>query len=234
MTGKESNGSDLDIEDLDARRDTKKPVNFEEFINKNKVPLILILCGLTLVGLGAFLYKQGYFGDSNQIEVIENATDSQNTVKDLVVEIAGAVEKPGVYKLPTASRVEDLLVIAGGLSADADREWIEKIINRAAVLSDGQKIFIPKAGESSQTQGVSAKNAGGDQSGSGGVIGVFGQLVNINTASQKDLEELPGIGPVYAQSIIEHRPYSTIEELQSKGALKKNVYEKIKNSIAVY
>src|SRR3990167_6741746 len=142
--------SDATIEELNIENSKKDEFEWEKFIDKNKVPLILFLFGLILVGFGGLMYKQGYFGDSDKIEVIENATDSQNTVKDLVVEIAGAVEKPGVYKLPTASRVEDLLVIAGGLSADADREWIEKVINRAAVLSDGQKIFIPKAGESSQ------------------------------------------------------------------------------------
>ena len=59
-------------------------------------------------------------------------------------------------------------------------------------------------------------------------------MVNINTATLKELDTLPGIGPVYGQNIIEHRPYSTVEELLSKAVLKKNVYEKIKDKVSVY
>ena len=59
-------------------------------------------------------------------------------------------------------------------------------------------------------------------------------LININTASLQELDTLPGIGPVYGQSIVEHRPYSNIEELMSKGALKKNVYEKVKDLVTIY
>ncbi|MHA2055880.1 MAG: ComEA family DNA-binding protein [Candidatus Hodarchaeales archaeon] len=56
----------------------------------------------------------------------------------------------------------------------------------------------------------------------------------MNTATLKELDSLPGIGPVYGQSIIEHRPYSTVEELLSKDALKKSTYEKVKDLVTVY
>jgi len=65
------------------------------------------------------------------------------------------------------------------------------------------------------------------------VVGA-GSLTNVNSANQSELEDLTGIGPVYAQSIIEHRPYSNVEELVSKGALKKSVFEKIKDSVTAY
>jgi DNA uptake protein ComE-like DNA-binding protein len=59
-------------------------------------------------------------------------------------------------------------------------------------------------------------------------------LVNINKGSASDLDLLTRIGPVYAQNIVEHRPYSTMEELTSKGAIKQTLYEKIKNPLMMY
>ncbi|OGM37953.1 hypothetical protein A3F01_03035 [Candidatus Woesebacteria bacterium RIFCSPHIGHO2_12_FULL_38_11] len=112
---------------------------------------------------------------------------------------------------------------------------MNKMVNRAAKLIDGQKIFIPKIGESSQqTLGSTAKNDGDSKVYQGSPPDGGAELVNINTASLNELDELPGIGPVYGQSIIDHRPYSDIRELLSKGALKDNVYEKIKDLVTVY
>jgi len=153
-------------------------------------------------------------------------------VESIVVEIAGAVEKRGVFKLPQGSRVQDLLILAGGLSPDADRAWVEKHVNLAAKLNDGQKIYIPSKSEQSSQK--SAKNNPGEEEHSESVMGSMQTLVNINTASQKELESLPGIGPVYAQKIIEQRPYSSIEELVSKKVLKPSLFEKIKDRISVY
>ncbi|MBI4157752.1 helix-hairpin-helix domain-containing protein [Candidatus Woesebacteria bacterium] len=158
---------------------------------------------------------------STKVEVLSGSTEAET--KEFVVEVGGAVEKPGVYKLSSESRVEDALVLSGGLSADADREWVETTLNRAAKIVDGQKIYIPKNGEKSANVGLTT-------------IGETAQnsLINVNTASLKELDTLPGIGPVYGQSIIDHRPYSTPEELISKGAVKQNVYDKIKDKIGVY
>lgn len=203
----------------------------EEFLKKNYSLLIFLLVGLILIGLGVLIYKNGGISGGSRVEVLNSSTDSQNTTSEanpvsIVVEITGAVEKPGVYRLPIGSRIDDLLIISGGVSVNANREWIEKNINRASKLTDGQKLYIY-----SQSDVLSANTTGGikpDQ----GILGVEnGSLLNINTASLNDLDTLPGIGPVYGQSIIEHRPYSTIEELLSKGVLKKSVYEKIKNKI---
>lgn len=215
------------IERSIARDNRGHKFNFEEFIFKYRWPLGLFLVGAILVGFGVFLTRDELHPKSAKIEVLEDSTVAQNSNLELVVEVSGAVEKPGVYKFPLGARVEDVLIAAGGLSADADRVWMERSLNRALKLSDGQKIYIPKDGEIN----VLGENAGGNQTqqsswGSG--------LTNINSASQKELEGLPGIGPVYAQNIIEQRPYSTTEELLNRGVLKKGVYEKIKDLITVY
>jgi len=112
---------------------------------------------------------------------------------------------------------------------------LDKVVNRAAKLADGQKIFIPKAGESDwQTAGESAKNLEGSKVYQNVQGSNTSKLVNINTASLQELDSLPGIGPVYGQSIIDHRPYSKVEELVTKGAVKQSVYEKIKDLVTVY
>lgn len=197
----------------------------------NSSILLYSLLGLILISFGVLAYKIDIFSSEDKVEVLNSATEANNITAEIVVEISGAVEKTGVYKLKTGARIDDLLISAGGLSATADRDWVEKNVNRAAKLLDGQKLYIYHSGE------VSAKSSGGiklDQ----GVLGVSNQnisdLVNINTASQSELEKLVGIGPVYAQKIIEQRPYSTIEELVSKGAISQKVLEKIKNAITVY
>ena len=221
---------------------TQEPkFSFEGFIDKNKISLASFLIGLILIGFGVFMYKQGLFGSTDKIQILDSKAESANLVasKEIVVEISGAVEKPGIYKLKEGDRVEDLLIIAGGISASADRTWVEKFINRAAKLADGQKIYIVKTGElnptaGNQSSGESANNSSViklDQ----GVLGVNAStMVNINTASLSELDTLPGIGQVYGQSIIDHRPYSSVSELLNKGALKQNVYEKVKDKISVY
>lgn len=209
-----------------------RKINPGELIERHKIPLVLGLVGLFFLGLGVFWYRDSLFSTSDKIEVLEEATQPQRGSSEVVVEISGAVEKPGVYKLREGSRVEDLLIAAGGLSVNADRKWVEKMLNRAAKLTDGQKIYIPRVGE--QTLGESAKNSGGIKVYQEGSSAIDQYLVNLNTASRKELEDLPGIGPVYAQNIIEHRPYSSVEELVSRGVLKKGVFEKIKDKVTVY
>ena len=137
-----------------------------------------------------------------------------------------------IIELPNDSRIDDLLIISGGVSVNADRIWMEKYINRAAKLIDGQKVFIPDI--SKQINNESANNNVGIKLDQGTFGSQTSGLININTSTLSELDKLPGIGPVYGQSIIEHRPYSTSEELVSKGAISKSVYEKIKNLISVF
>ncbi|MFZ3301198.1 MAG: helix-hairpin-helix domain-containing protein [Microgenomates group bacterium] len=192
--------------------------------------IVILLIGLLLIGFGVLAYKTNIFLSGDKVEVLNNTTEIDSDTSDIFVEIAGAVEKVGVYKMKMGDRIEDLLIISGGLSADADRNWVEKNINRASKLIDGQKIYIYHSNE------VSAKKDSGiklDQE----VLGVNNQnssdLVNVNTASQSELEKLVGIGPVYAQKIIEQRPYSDLQELVSKGAISQKTLEKIKNAISL-
>ena len=203
-------------------------INWNELFFKYRFQILFFLIGAILVGLGLLLVKDSRI-TSSKIEVLESTTEGLGEDLEIVVEVAGAVEKPGVYKLTKGVRIEDALISAGGISADADRLWMERSLNRAAKLIDGQKIYIPRKDE--QISGVSTSNLGGYQTisssqGSG--------LVNVNAASQKELESLWGIGPVTAQNIVEQRPYSSVEELLTKKILKSNVYERNKDKLSVY
>ena len=126
---------------------------------------------------------------------------------------------PGVYELEGGKRINDALVAAGGLAAGADREWVEKNINRSSLLIDGQKIYIPRQ-QQKQLGGQAAE--------------VKSNLININTASESQLDTLSGIGPVTAGKIINNRPYSQIEELTSKKVVSQKVFDQIKDKITAY
>ena len=207
----------------------EKSTAFLDFIYGKRINIILILMGLIFLGSGVLLYKNTQ--KVSDIEIVESV-NQESEKNQIIVEIVGAIENSGVYKFTQDSRVEDLLIKSGGLSADADRVWVEKYVNRAAKLIDGQKFYIPSQNE--QSQSTSANCPNGDSSDVLGELEVKNQLVNINIASQAELELLSGIGPVYAQNIIEHRPYSSVEDLFTKGALKNSVYEKIKDKVRVY
>jgi competence protein ComEA len=206
-------------------------LEIENFFLKYRYPLLILLVGLILTLSGVFIVKSGLMSSSTKVEVL-TATTSGQVSGEIIVEVAGEVLTPGVYKLPSGSRVEDLLIISGGFSASADRNWTDKYLNRAAKLTDGQKVFIPSLNQQSGV--LSAKNTGGDQTVSSTFSSDSNTKINVNTASLTQLDSLPGIGPVYGQSIIEHRPYSTLDELVSRGAIKQSLYDKIKNLITIY
>ncbi len=204
--------------------------DFEEILQKFRIPIVLVLLGFILIGLGIVYVNRK--PSSSGVEIIENNSEVGTGSRMLVIEVVGAVENPGVYDVEPGKRVGDVLAIAGGLMEDADTVWIEKVLNRAAKLTDGQKIYIPTVDEQSEV--LSAKENGLDQSGSSTFDTDENKMVNINTSSAYELEALWGIGPVTAQNIIEQRMYSNIEELLQKGILKSNVYERNKELLTVY
>jgi len=157
--------------------------------------------------------------------VIQKASEAEELGSKLVADVAGAVMKPGVYELKGNARVNEALIAAGGLGEEADREWVEKNLNLAAKVTDGQKIYIPSEGETEKVAPLQGK---------GTTLMTRLDLVNINTASSAELDTLWGVGEATAKKIIDSRPYGAVEELLTKKAVKNNVYEAIKDSVSVY
>lgn len=193
--------------------------NFWENLEKFKLPIILSLVGLVLIIGGVFAS-----GINKQKPKSYPKASLVDTAKTITVDVSGAVKIPGVYKLKEEARIEDAVAAAGGFNDLANEEFISKSLNLAQKLVDGSKVYIPSKGESA----VSTTSAQ-----TGAVAGISSK-VNINTASQSEIEALSGIGPVTASKIISDRPYQVIEELVGKKVVSKAVFEKIKDEIVVY
>jgi competence protein ComEA len=131
--------------------------------------------------------------------------------------------KPGVYKLSQDARMQDAFISCGGLSSSADRNWVAKNINLAVKLTDGAKIYIPKLGE--QTSSSSSYSSG---------VALTSSLININSASEQELDSLSGVGPATATKIINSRPYGSINDLLDKKIVGSKVFQTIKDKISVY
>ena len=131
----------------------------------------------------------------------------------VVVQAAGAVARPGVYRLASGSRVTDLVAEAGGATPEADLD----ALGLALKLVDGQRVYVPRRGEppgADAANGTGAAALGGPAS-SGGPTPE--RPLDLNTASAAELERLPGVGPATAAAIVTYRerngPFSDVEEL---------------------
>ncbi len=186
------------------------------FLKANIIFLVLFSAGIVFIIVGAFQQKS----PKDEIS-LEKAVDSQDTTtQSIYVDVGGAVMAPGLYKLNDGSRIQDVLVMAGGFSSEADREYISQYLNLAQVLTDGTKLFIPKENTNSQ------KSVAG--------INTSSNTININTAPSGELDTLPAIGMVTAEKIISNRPYTEIGELVSKKVLGQKTFDKVKDMISVY
>ena len=203
------------------------------FLKRHWLPIALGFFGLIFLGYGLIVL----FGSSDSAKDVvfeaqedsvlssESSSSSTSQLRQLVVDVEGAVLKPGVHHVSSNSRLQDALIAAGGLSSDADRDWVTKNLNLAVKVTDGTKIYIPKLGEQETERIKGIKSIkGGDAE----------DQVNINTASEQALDSLPGVGPVTAQKIINGRPYGSIQELLSRKIVGSKVLEEIKEKITVY
>lgn len=198
--------------------------SLNDLFNKFKIPFILTLVGSVLLIGGIF--------SSNLMPQSQNKTKSSKTtpinnssfvsVSSIKVDVQGSVQNPGVYTLPPDSRVEDAIKIAGGLTKESDGDYISKHLTLSQKVSDGSKIYIPKIGENIVP--VSSTSVGS-------VAG--SSVISINNSSLSDLDNLPGVGQVTAQKIIDNRPYNDINELLIKKAVTKATFEKIKEKISL-
>lgn len=133
-----------------------------------------------------------------------------------VLHVAGAVARPGIVKLAPGSRINDAIAAAGGVTPAADPDRI----NLAAVVVDGQKVYVPRQGEPlpAGSAGATSGEGGGSAAGGAASPSVAGKT-NLNLAGLDELGALPKVGPVLAQRIVdwrkEHGPFTSVEELDA-------------------
>ena len=197
--------------------------------------------------------EKGLSGDSgNVLEKSMEAVDDKKTDSglaskskspDICIHVCGCVKKPGLYYLPSGSRVADAVESAGGFSTKADRNaW-----NLAAPLEDGTQIYVPSKEEQA------ARNAGGRDASiteppgtpgkpsAGGSpsseAGTNSSKININTAQEDELMTLNGIGAARARDIIAYREangvFTKIEDIKNVSGIGDSIFDKIKEQITV-
>lgn len=187
--------------------------------------LVVVVVGGAVFGFARSLPKPAEpatAADATLAPVETPAEPSDNTA--VYVHVAGAVRSPGVYELPSGSRVADALRAAGGATADADANSI----NLARPCTDGERIYVPRRGE------TPPPDSGGG-SGPGG--GAAGGKININLASASQLEELPGIGPSLAQRIVDYRDkhgaFKTIRDLMKVQGIGEKKFAALEEYVTV-
>jgi competence protein ComEA len=182
-----------------------------------RIVLVALALAAALVGMGAVAGHLP-FGARSEAAVVEEKPPPapQRTVEPMVVvDVAGAVAHPGVYRLQPGARIADALLAAGGMTGEADLF----ALNKAAPIRDGARIYVPRPGETPP-----AASAGSESE----------RKVDINHASASEIEALPGIGPQTAGRIVRSRnarAFARIEELQTRGLVTPRIFADIRDLI---
>jgi competence protein ComEA len=191
----------------------------------DRIAIAALVAALVAIGLGGWLLFSAIGAEpapSDALDPFATASSSLPPVAApvVIVDVEGAVLRPGIIELPAGSRVADAVEAAGGYSLQADLGVAAAQVNLAATLRDGQQIVVPVIGAP----------AGGSDSGGGG------GLVNLNTASAEELDALPGIGPVTVDKIVAARkeqPFGSLDELVTRKVLTNAQLDKIRDLVTL-
>lgn len=205
--------------------DEQTPSAVASYVRTHPFLVFCIVAGCVAIGIALLTIHSIATLPSQIIEA--NATETPKPIEGLklFVDVSGAVHTPGLIIVPLTSggdlpRLADAISRAGGLRDDADLTYISSQMNLAAPLKDGMKIYIPAKGEQASQQAAGVGRVAGKST------------VNVNTASLDTLDALKGIGKVRAQQIIDHRPYSSIQEISEKTGIASSLLEPLSNEIS--
>jgi len=210
--------------------------SFKPLVLRYKSEVILLWCAFC-IGLGSLLL---YSFQSKQVEKAPAAiqtTESHTAItkQTITIDVSGAVKYPFVYTLNANARIIDAIQKAGGITDEADTAFVRRSINYARLLSDQEKIYIPFLDD--VVNGLVLENKRVIDYTQPSVVSApstQSALMNINSASVLELDQLPGVGPVIGEAIFNGRPYTSLDDLVQKSVIKQSVYDKIKGLISVY
>jgi competence protein ComEA len=174
-----------------------------------------------LILAGRLLLRPGASASVRIPPPVVPSTTTAAAAPGLVVDVVGAVRRPGLYRLSEGARVADAVERAGGASRRAQLD----LVNLAAPISDGEQIVVPRRGA------VAAVGGGG-----GGAPGAPAGPVHLNTATLEQLDALPGVGPVTAQKILdyrqEHGAFASVDELDAIPGIGPARLEQLRDLVA--
>ena len=184
---------------------------------------IAVVIGVIIGGL-VFIIASPPRGKPIDLVTLEDTSE-------ITVYVTGAVNQSGLYNLPVGSRLLDAINKAGSFSTDAD----ETSINLADVLSDGQKLIIPRIGDPSNLPATLVENSECNLPSTS--LDTIKTPININSASSEELDRLPGIGPAKAKDIISYRHtnggFQKIEELLLVPGIGSVLFDGMKDFVTV-
>jgi competence protein ComEA len=218
---------------------------------REAVPRSTLLMGSGVVALVVLAFALAFGVGANGTVVIDGGAPLGSTgiegatladpaaasaTPELIVEIVGAIGRPGVFRLPAGSRVGDLVEAAGGYGSRVDAERASRELNLAAPLHDGDQVRVPSRDDEVAAAPAAGSTARPEGASSGSTSGNGSGLVDLNEATSAELEALPGIGPVTAAKILTSRdeqPFGAVEELRGRGLLGEKTYEKVRDLVTV-
>lgn len=195
----------------------------------------MIIFMLSGCGSDHVSYEPADVTDGTDAQVTEQQTDESSATSEntgyVYVYVCGAVRQEGVYRLPEGSRINDALLLAGGLTEDA----ASGVLNLAEPVQDGQKLYFPTKDELADQQNALRDGAYTDSQIDSS--GEQTQKIDINTADKEQLMTLSGIGEAKAESIIryraEHGNFAQIEDITNVDGIGESLFQKIKEYIYV-
>ena len=211
-----------------APRSSPSEPGHERGERRRTVATIAAVAGAAVLAVAAFLVASDETDPSIEVATGAGASaepGAEQPVGEIVVEVEGAVVRPGLVRLAAGARVADALAAAGGYGPRVDADRARAELNLAARLEDGARILVPSRDEPAPSTPSEA--------GSGPVEP---GLVDLNRATASELETLPGIGPVTAGKIIaarEEQPFATVDDLRTRKIVGAATFEKIRDLIAV-
>ena len=210
-----------------------------DILNKKQKIIITIIGILMVVFIGFYIIsktnnKKYEYLEIEENEIIDNNNiDEEKTYEDdkkIIIHVTGAIKNEGIVEAEEGTRISEIIDLAGGVTKEAD---LSKI-NLAYAVRDGQKIYVPSINDKNDIENIS------EGAGENVVYGNSGRAeekVNINTASQTELETLSGIGPSTALKIINYREengnFEKIEDVKNVPGIGETKFESLKESICV-
>jgi competence protein ComEA len=186
---------------------------------------MVFLFGIVLAGTIFFLRRP----EPSTLTITTATPRPTATLASILVDVRGAVNKPGVYQLAVGSRVQDALALAGDVLANADT----RNLNLARRLNDGEQIYVPLQGEVVAAPTASTKSGATQSTTFQAPTG----KININTATLAELDTLPGIGASIGQRIIDYRTqngdFKKLEDLKKVRGIGDALFEQIKDLIVL-